>query len=465
MKTEYEILNRNQSERIHATSLQVLEKVGMMIYDDAICQILKRAGLGVDHNGRVTFPAAAIEASIQTAPPTFRMHDRLGNSITIENGNTLPAVYSNAIKILDYASRDIRPSVLKDLIELVRLADAIPECRVVCPVCHPSDLPEDQVLGATILAVMENSTKLVEVAPQTGIETRVWIEAAEIAEQGSQRADGGSLLLTASSTSPLQIDPNTCEVIRASAENNIPLLISPCPMAGATSPYTMAGTLVQTHAEFLGMLAVVQILKEGLPILYGSAAGVMDLRTGSLSYGLPERNTILSANIDLANFLGLPHFSASGTVDSAVPDFYAGAHKALAWMTRLMKGSIFGIWFGSLLTGSVVCAEQIVLDAALYRSVVSMLRGIQVDEDRMAYEAICRVGPGGNFLTDIHTRTWMRADEYARLPRPSSSPNENSDPIDQAHEQVEAILAKDRSQVPEKVREELRLLIQGKTSS
>ena len=300
--------------------------------------------------------------------------------------------------------------------------------------------------------MLGNSTKLVEAAPQTGVEASAWIEAARAAEGTSPKAGCGSLLLTASPTSPLQIDTNTCQVIQVSARNRIPLLLSPCPMAGATSPYTMAGTLVQTHAEFLGMLTVVQILQEGTPTLYGSAAGVMDLRSGALSYGLPERNTLLSANIDLANFIGLPHFSASGTVDSPGPDYYAGAHKALAWMTRLMKGSILGIWFGSLMTGSVVSPEQIVLDAGLYRSLVSMLNGIHVDDERLAVDAIGRVGPGGNFLTDRHTRTWMRSNEFAGFVQTADGLHMVVDPIDQAHLQVEDLLVYHRSQVSEQVR-------------
>jgi trimethylamine--corrinoid protein Co-methyltransferase len=459
MKIVYEILSRVECERIHAAALQVVEQIGMTIHDGTICQKLQRAGLPVAPNGRVTFPAAAVAAACQAAPHTFRMNDRLGRAIDIENGNTLPAVYANAIKILDYPSREIRPSLLKDLTDSVRLADAIPECRVVCPVCQPTDLPEDQALGATILAVLGNSTKLVEVAPQTGREARAWIEAAAIAEAGCPNS-GGSLLLTASPTSPRQIDPHTCDVMQASAAKNIPLLLSPCPMAGGTSPYTMAGTLVQTHAEFLGMLVVSQTLRVGLPVLYGGSAGVMDLRSGALSYGLPERNTLLSANIDLANFLGLPHFSSSGTVDSAGPDYAAGAQKALAWMTRLLKGSIFGIWFGSLLTGSAVSAEQIVMDASLYRSIVSMLQGVRLDDDRLAVEAICRVGPGGGFLTDAHTRRWMRSDEYAGLSRGSTRLGSSVDPIDQAHEQVETILAKHQPQVPEGVRSNIERYIQ-----
>ncbi len=216
----------------------------------------------------------------------------------------------------------------------------------------------------------------------------------------------------------------------------------------------MAGTAVQTHAEFLGMLTIAQLLREGLPVVYGGSAGPMDMRSGALSYGASERNTMLCANIDIANYFHLPHFSSAGTVDSASPDFQAGQSKALAWLTRLMKGSTLGIWFGSLLTGTTVAPEQIVLDADLFRAVKSMLKGMTVDDERLAYEAIKRVGPGGNFLDDEHTISWMR-DEYYYSDVVNHDGESGPSMLDRAHEKVEQILADYKPTVSEKVRDDL----------
>ena len=105
----------------------------------------------------------------------------------------------------------------------------------------------------------------------------------------------------------------------------------------------MAGTTVQSHAEILAMLTIAQLISEGLPVVYGGSAGPLDLRSGALCYGVSERNTMLCANIDIANYFHLPHFSAAGTVDSAEPDFQAGASKALTFLSRLIKGTTLGI--------------------------------------------------------------------------------------------------------------------------
>lgn len=348
----------------------------------------------------------------------------------------------------------MRPSTGDDMRRCVRLADAIDEIAIACPVCLPSDSPKDDQMLHAICSLMQNSIKPNEIAPQSLAEAVIWTEAAAVADQDLPAEKRSSLLVLVSPTSPLRIDPNTCEVILHAAEHNHPMLIGPCPMAGATSPVTMAGTAVQNHAEFLGMLTIVQLLREGVPVVYGGSAGPMDMRSGTLSYGATERNTMLCANIDIANHFGLPHFSSAGTVDSASPDIQAGQSKALAWLTRLMKGSTLGIWFGSLLTGTTVAPEQIVLDADLFRAVKSMLKGMTVDDEHLAYDAIERVGPGGSFLADEHTVSLMR-DEYYYSEVINYDGEGGRSMLDRAHDKVEQILAEYKPTVSEKIRNDL----------
>ncbi len=456
MQYNFTVLSGEEIERIHHASLQVLNQVGMKVYDDKLCASLSAQGLPVDGH-LVRFPPELVSASLEKAPASFSMYDHAGNKVVLDKGNILPAVYSNAIKIWDWETRQVRPSTLDDLVRCVRLADAIPEIRVACPVCLPTDVPGPLQMASAICTLLGNTTRLTQAAPHDGAEAAIWSQASAIADQDVSVSP--TIMFVVSPTSPLQIDPNTCQVLKHAIQRNIPLLISPCPMAGATSPVTMAGTAVQTHAEFLGMLAITQLLREGMPVIYGGSAGPMDLHVGTLTYGASERNIMLCANIDIANHFGLPSFSSAGTVDSVYPDFQAGQAKALAWMTRLMKGSALGIWFGSLLTGSTVAPEQIVLDADLYRAVLSMLKGMSLDDEHLAYQAICRVGPGGNFLTDEHTLAWMRSDEYYASPVANHEGENGADMLDRAHGQVQALLAKHTPSVSDNVAAGLRELL------
>jgi len=181
----------------------------------------------------------------------------------------------------------------------------------------------------------------------------------------------------------------------------------------------------------------------------------VDPRYGALSYGAPERNTMLCANIDIANFFHLPHFSSAGSVDSIFPDFQTGQAKALTWLTRMMKQTILGLWFGGLLTGSAVAPEQIVLDADLFRAVQSILKGMCVDDGRMAYDAISRVGPGGSFLLDDHTLTYLRQGEYYLSKVANMKGEHGVSMLDAAHEQVTKTLDTHEPSVSTEVRQDL----------
>lgn len=64
--------------------------------------------------------------------------------------------------------------------------------------------------------------------------------------------------------------------------NRIPVALSAAPMAGSTSPVTMAGTLAQLHAEQLAGIVICQLTNPGAPVLYGGIPGRANLR--SLAY-------------------------------------------------------------------------------------------------------------------------------------------------------------------------------------
>lgn len=462
MNYKYTILNTEEIMVIHENSLRILQDVGMKIYDDKLCDILIKKGMIVDKEQQlVQFPRDIIDAALKSAPETFTMHDHNGNDIPIVTGNALPAIYSNALSVWDWHTQTIRPATVKDVTICIQLAERLDEVKIACPVIIPQNSPVTDKVVHTACILLENCTKMNLAAPQNIAETIFWTEATAIADQDLSSVEGHSIIFELSPTDPLQIDPSTCEMLRYLTEHGYPLLFCPCPISGATSPFTMAGTTVQTHAEFLGMLAIAQVISEGIPCIYAGAAGPMDMRTGTLSYGCGERDTVLSAIIDLAGHFKLPHASFAGTVDTYFPDFQGGSSKALTYITRLMKGSSIGIWLGSLLTGKTVAPEQIVMDADLFNVVSSMLKGMTIDEDRMAMDSIQRVGPGGNFLMDEHTLSYMRdEDEFYTSPIVNHSGDHGKSMVDRAHDRVEELTVNFQSPVLEHIRNDLVKLLE-----
>lgn len=448
MGANIQMLADGDAEKLHRASLRIVSKVGMVLEEPGLCNLLRNKGHEVDGTtGVVRFPPETVEAALRAARRELTLASHGGDPLPLRPGACHPATYGNALNVLDYGASSPRSSTLADLERLVRLGDALDEVSIVCPACWPQDQPAALQDLLTVAATLSHSAKHTLAAPQTPVEAEIWYELSQIADRAAAAHPGPSLSFVVSSTSPLQLDGRTARVLRYAAERSIPLKLSPCPIAGATSPLTIAGTLVQANAENLWMLTLVQLLNEGAPVVLGGAAGPMDMRGGNLSYGCPERHLMLGANIELARFYGLPHNAPAGSVDAGSPDIQAGAEKMLTWMARLLNGVNLGIVFGSLLTGSTVSAEQMVIDADLWRSAQRVLRGFAVDEETMAVEAIRRVGPGGDFLMDDHTLRFMRRDEYYLSPLANRAGAEGQGMLERAHGRVEALLAEHQSPV------------------
>ncbi len=464
MEFHFRFLSEGDIERIHENSLRVLNEIGMSLRDDEICRFLKKQGISVEGN-LVRFPPEAVEEALKVAPRDFSLYSHDGQELPLKPGYVHPSTYTNALNVWDYGARSLRPSTKEDLEKFVLLGDALPEVHIVAPACWARDMPEATQGLHSAATVLANATKHTNAAPQNRAEAKIWADLVSIADGELEPKVWPTIHFAVSPTSPLQLDSDTAQTLRYGAERDIPLVVASCPMAGATSPYTITGTLIQANAENLFLLTLAQLIHEGAPVIVGGAAGAVDLRTGGLSYGCPERHIMLGANIELARYYGLPHHSPAGSVDAIQPDIQSGAEKMLTWVSRLLEDINLGIAFGSLSTGSAVSLEQMVIDADTLESARRLFRGAQVNEETIGFEAMKRVGPGGNYLMDEHTLRWMRSQEYYQSSLVNREGTQGLSMLERAHAWVEEILRQHRPQVSERVKGEIQAYVQEKARS
>ena len=180
--------------------------------------------------------------------------------------------------------------------------------------------------------------------------------------------------------SPLVLAKETCAILVGAAERGMPIVTVPGGMAGATSPYTIAGTLVVEHAEALLVITIAQLVRPGTPCVLGLATAVMDMASGNISLGTAERTLILNAVAPLAHVWGLPSYAPVGLTDSFVLDAQAGAEKMLSFVTHFMSGVEFSGGVGRYEGGLSTSFEGILLDHELLQMVRRHMRGIRVDE-------------------------------------------------------------------------------------
>jgi trimethylamine--corrinoid protein Co-methyltransferase len=199
------------------------------------------------------------------------------------------------------------------------------------------------------------------------------------------------------------------EIVRS----GLPVALSSAPMAGLTSPITLAGTLVQLHAEELSGIALTQMLEPGTPVLYGGVPSMTDMHELDYVGGGVEFGLMNAAIAQLSRHIGVPCFNSAGVTEAKIPDMQAVYEKTFAICQCVLSGSnCIHHAAGMLESMMKVNYSQMVMDNEIAGMAMRALRGIELDEDRLATDTINAVGPGGSYIATKHTVKYMRTEFY-----------------------------------------------------
>ncbi len=113
------------------------------------------------------------------------------------------------------------------------------------------------------------------------------------------------------------------------AVHGIPAETVSMPLAGATSPVTLAGALVQHTAESLSGVVIHQTVSPGAPIVYGGAPAIFDMRKGTTPLAAVESSMIEMAYAQIGKSFGLPVHGYLALSDAKLPDYQAGFETAM----------------------------------------------------------------------------------------------------------------------------------------
>ncbi|MFH1911329.1 MAG: trimethylamine methyltransferase family protein, partial [Pseudomonadota bacterium] len=138
-----------------------------------------------------------------------------------------------------------------------------------------------------------------------------------------------------------------------------------------------------------------------------------DLRTMGYVSGSVEMGLINAGAAAMAQYLNLPNYTTSGMSDAKVVDAQNGYEKAVTDVLVALSGSNFIHDAAGLVEfASTASYKQYVIDDEIIGMAMRAVRGIEVTDETIALDAYRRVGPGGNFLADPHTISWMRREHY-----------------------------------------------------
>ena len=194
---------------------------------------------------------------------------------------------------------------------------------------------------------------------------------------------------------PLNYGQDAVDVIWEAINLGWPINAITAGQSGATSPAALAGTLVQTHAETLAALALVNIFKPGHPMIFSNWPFVADLRSGSMTGGSAEGGLLNAAAAQIINWLDLPSGVAGGMPDSKVPDAQAGYENAMPNVMVGLAGANMVYESAGMRASLLSCSfEAFVIDNEAIGSVLRAVRGLEVTEETLSFEVI-KGGRGG----------------------------------------------------------------------
>ena len=451
------VLENTTVRKIHSEALDLLESKGIKLESEELRTRLAEAGARVSQSDKVIrLPKALVEKALAATPKQFVIDDLKGNALTMAIGQAHLSTYTEALNILDHGADRYRPSRLEDLIRCLKLTEQMPEVVLTAGICVPSELQEPDSYLETIRAVLTHTRKAYCVAPHHRRMIRSWAEAVEIVRPKGATDKHPALMAYVSTTSPFVLDADSADVLLYCAEAGIPIICDPCPMAGGTSPFTIAGTLLLQVAENMFLLTAKHILNPKLPAIIGGAPAGMDMRTAQAAYGGIERRLMNLAALDVFRTWGLPTFSPSNSVDSCLLDAQIGAEKTWTYLAAHLSDPCMGTGIGAVSNGQTVSLEQMVIDRQIIGCVRRFVAGVDVSESALAKDVLSSIPHGGNFLTESHTLTALRQGREYFYPELFNRQGPTGQSLaERAHAQVRQMLDSYQCPVPQKCREHL----------
>jgi len=414
-----QILDNQEKTKIHQCSLRILEEIGIKLENAEALKLLKASGGSVSANSeRVFLPEKIIQKCLTTVPQKILLFNRSGEpALNLESGQTYFGTGSDCIFTVDLETHQRRRATKRDVGQISRLCDSLQHIDFVMSMGNPVDVPSSQVYVSEFIEMVTNTIKPI-VFTADGPEDiyKIW-QIASIIAGGKEKLRKSPFLLNYSEPiSPLLFPEKSMDKLLFCAEKGIPVAYIPSANAGGGGPVTLAGAIALANAETLAGLVLSQLKREGAPFLYGANVACLDMRDMVVSYGGPEWSLSVAAFSDMARFYGLPVWGFAGATDAKMVDAQAGAEAMLSIYTALLCGNTLTHDVGYLESGLTSSMEMILLADELIGMVKYVVKGIEVDENTLAFEAIKEVLPGKGFLGSVHTlNNWRTALYRPRL--------------------------------------------------
>ena len=416
------VFTDSDMEHIHELSLKILANPGMRILSAGLREALKKSGASVDPlSETVRFPAQLVEETIASMQADLRAGRKpilLNGVVSSLSSGPIQAKFGGAcLEYVDLERGGARQAARQDLVDMVRLGQALPEVATVGnPLVYlteddgtPIDPRMQRVKTAALIACYTTKAGATEV--WNAAELQFLMEIGEILRGSRAAFLEQPCFVTAKETiSPLILDDKAGDVLLLLAQNGLPTTIIPMPLTGASSPMSLAANVALCNAEVLGVATAVRCACPTAWVAGGVISGVLDMASGSACFAAPEA---ILQDLGVAELhqrrYGFDFAIGTGYTDAKYPGAQSMMEKMAKYWATNQSGRV-NYPLGLVDGGKAFSPEQALLDLEIARWIHQFGRGIPVETQDLdtCLEIIQRRGIGGSVIEEEHTLQNMR---------------------------------------------------------
>jgi trimethylamine--corrinoid protein Co-methyltransferase len=468
MRPTFSLLAPHFIDRILAEAFSLISQHGVTVQAPPAIELLSTAGAHVE-NGVAHIPESLVRRALETVPREFSLYNRAGEPTVTYGGNNVqfdPG--SSCVHILDRDTLEHRMTLAPDLVRLVQVAEMLPQFAAQSTAVVCNEVPKDMGDLYRLFVVLLYSNKPIVTGAFSphGAPAMIEMLAADSAGHAALRAKPRAIFDVCPSP-PLHWTEFAAQNLIDLSRAWIPAEIISMPLAGAASPVTLAGSVVQHAAECLSGIVIHQLAQPGAPVVWGGAPSIFDMRSGITPMGSMETCMLNVASAQVAKSLGLPTHGYLLGSDAKTLDAQAGQESGIAAVMGALGG--INMISGAGMLDSLAChsAEKLVLDAESIAMAQRLLQGVQAGTETLALDMFAKVGAQGDFLKLPETRKLFRQEQNIPskvIDRGSLNSWEQSgkqDTFARAKDRVnELVAAYKRPELPPEVEQHLRNLVE-----
>ena len=375
---QMDVFSADEIAEIHATSLRILEELGMKVLLPEARTIYAQAGARVDDSSEMVYIGRElVEAALASAPKSISCHAGARHrDITLELGCLSFQPGAGAPNATDL-ERGRRPGTARDFRELTQLTHYFDVFQMVSPLVEPQDIPLHLRHYFTVEAQLTLTDKFPfffsRGTPQV-MDSFEMLKSFRGLSDAEFTANPHCYTII-NTNSPRTLDiPMAQGLIDFARYGQMPI-VTPFTLMGAMAPITVAGAITLSYAEVLAAITLNQLVRPGAPVCYGTFTSNVDMKSGAPAFGTPGHFQASLAAGQLARFTGLPWRSAAGSA-SNINDVQAANENQMGLWGCLMAGASVIIHSAGWLEGGLsVSYEKLITDVEVLNMIAELCRG------------------------------------------------------------------------------------------